>query len=400
MIAYYYPPIASVAVLRTQKFAKYLPRYGWTPIVLTVKNPDPFAAKADPKYANESVVGTEEFKSYSVPIALISRGLERIGINHKWFMIPDHFIGWLPHAYYQGRKILKKERVDAIYVSAPPFTSIILGALLKQETGLPLILDYRDPWTSNQFIKYPTKHHYKLERRIEAWALKKADSVLTVGQDCRESILKTFPFIDPNKIHVIYNGFDPEDLYGLTPWKFNKFTILHAGSIYGQRVQVLQEFLKGCAKLQESRIFDNDFQIVFVGNLASDAKRLIDESNLSKKVLCLGLKPRKETLQLMLGADILLLIPGASSAITAKLFEYLAAGKFILNIGDSLEAAKIIDSEKAGISITPDALCKNSGHLNLSNKQALHVKPESTSRFSRIEMTKKLAAILSQATSG
>lgn len=40
MIAYYFPPAGGGGVQRTLKFVKYLPFYGWQPVVLTVKKPD------------------------------------------------------------------------------------------------------------------------------------------------------------------------------------------------------------------------------------------------------------------------------------------------------------------------------------------------------------------------
>ncbi|MEE4215494.1 MAG: hypothetical protein V2I34_10510, partial [Bacteroidales bacterium] len=41
IITYYWPPCGGAGVQRWLKFAKYLPEYGWEPIVLTV----------DPAYA-------------------------------------------------------------------------------------------------------------------------------------------------------------------------------------------------------------------------------------------------------------------------------------------------------------------------------------------------------------
>ena len=38
MIAYIFPPIGGAGVQRTAKFAKYLPEFGWQPIILTVSN--------------------------------------------------------------------------------------------------------------------------------------------------------------------------------------------------------------------------------------------------------------------------------------------------------------------------------------------------------------------------
>ena len=36
VIAYYFPPMGMSGVQRTLKFVKYLPQFGWKPIVLTV----------------------------------------------------------------------------------------------------------------------------------------------------------------------------------------------------------------------------------------------------------------------------------------------------------------------------------------------------------------------------
>ena len=37
LVAYYTPPLGMSGVMRVTKLAKYLPRFGWEPLVLTVK---------------------------------------------------------------------------------------------------------------------------------------------------------------------------------------------------------------------------------------------------------------------------------------------------------------------------------------------------------------------------
>src|SRR5262245_60300966 len=36
LVSYHFPPDAEVGAVRAQKLVKYLPRYGWEPLVLTV----------------------------------------------------------------------------------------------------------------------------------------------------------------------------------------------------------------------------------------------------------------------------------------------------------------------------------------------------------------------------
>lgn len=40
IVTYYFPPSGGPGVQRVLKFAKYLPEFGWEPIVLTVKDAD------------------------------------------------------------------------------------------------------------------------------------------------------------------------------------------------------------------------------------------------------------------------------------------------------------------------------------------------------------------------
>ncbi|NJL55864.1 hypothetical protein HC928_12230 [bacterium] len=50
-IAYLFPPVGGGGVQRTAKFVRYLPEFGWQPLVLTVK--DPAYATFDPSLAAE-----------------------------------------------------------------------------------------------------------------------------------------------------------------------------------------------------------------------------------------------------------------------------------------------------------------------------------------------------------
>ena len=40
MICYYFPPLTDVGSKRSIAYAKYFKKYGWNPVVLSVKNPD------------------------------------------------------------------------------------------------------------------------------------------------------------------------------------------------------------------------------------------------------------------------------------------------------------------------------------------------------------------------
>ena len=55
MIAYRFPPSLAVGRMRTVKFCKYLPEFGWQPVVVTCRAPTDY----DPVLLDEIPKGTE-----------------------------------------------------------------------------------------------------------------------------------------------------------------------------------------------------------------------------------------------------------------------------------------------------------------------------------------------------
>jgi len=401
MIAYHFPPVAGVGIFRVLKFVKYLPRFGWKPVVLTVRNPDLSMTRVDPDFVQDRLDYVKVFRAFGVPLGWIAKA-GRLGINYRWFVIPDTFAGWIPFAVLAGKKVIQREKVNVIYATCPPAANLLIGAILKKKTRKPLVVDYRDLWAANPFYKPPTKFHMKITKKIEESVLKNSDAVVVVEQSSKEKLLETYPFLKSEDVRVIPNGFDPEDFMGAKPYSFDMFVILHAGTIYGPRVKHFQTFLKALQMVVHD-IKPKDLKVVLIGKHPPSVERmlpkLIKELDLSHVVYNLGSKPYKETLPLILGADILLLIPGASNMRTAKIYDYLAAKRFILNICyKSSESAEIIRETKAGITVPPDvnAIYRALVDILETKKTEVFVKDEMLMKYSRIEITKQISTILNK----
>ncbi|MCD6242608.1 glycosyltransferase family 4 protein [Candidatus Bathyarchaeota archaeon] len=395
MITYNFPPFVTVGAIRPLKFAKYLPKFGWDPVILTVNHPGPFTRKLDHQFMKNDVKNIKVYKSFGFPLVWVAKGLRLFRINSKWFFIPDPHYGWFLHSVLLGKRIIKKEKIDVIYATSPPPTSLLIGVFLKKICNKPLIIDYRDLWTGNPFVSYPTKFHFDFEKKIEGWVLKHAEIISVVNNNMKRKLLRTFPFLDESKIVVIPNGYDPEDFKKVTPQKFKKFTILHAGSIYGHRVKYFKLLLEVINELiQEGSVLIEDFQLIFVGYLARAAKKILNRMHLPN-VYYLGVKNHEETIRFMLGADVLLLIPGTSETLTSKIFEYLAAKKFILNISDENgQASRFIERMKAGKTVTPLTLYKTLRDILTSKNVRVTLNSNELDKFSKPNLTKLLASKL------
>jgi glycosyltransferase involved in cell wall biosynthesis len=314
----------------------------------------------------------------------------------------------LPFAVRQGEKIIKKENIDILYATAPIFTSFLIGSLLKKKTGKPLVVDYRDPWTQNVFIKYPTELHRKIEEKMETLVLATVDHVIVTAEPMKHRLVEKYPFVE-GKVDTITNGFDSEDFKHLTAKRDKeKFVITYTGSLYGLRTG--KQFLTALKELiEEKPELQTKIQVLFAGISGRKVAFLIEEMGLKNVVKLLGYKSHQETLQLMTNADVLLLIMSSDEvrdtkigplAIPGKIFEYLGAKRPILAIAPSGKAADIIYSTKSGVVVPPQntsliaqAIFKlfqewKSGTLNVVDRDV--------SEYDRKVLTQKLAKVFQQ----
>ena len=171
LIAYHFPPLGGGGVFRTLKFTKYLPEFGYQPHVLTVKNP--MYRIKDPTLIREIPPSAKVYRTFSFE-HIILRAPRLLGINLKWFYVPDENIGWLPSAVRQGEKIIRKANIDIVYATAPIFTSFLIGFLLKMRliqltqcaSFQSTLTNERDPLTLSDATKQSL-----VSKEISKWIL-------------------------------------------------------------------------------------------------------------------------------------------------------------------------------------------------------------------------------------
>jgi len=357
IIAYHYPPLGGGGVFRTLKFTKYLPQFGFKPFVLTVRNA--MYRVKDPSLLKEVPPEVRIFRTLSLEHRLLLGPFWKLRINPKWIFIPDMNIGWLPFAVRRGEKIIEEENIDVIYATAPAYTSLLIGYLLKKKTGKPLVVDFRDPWTQNVFMKFPSKLHKKIDEKMEKTVLKLADYIIMAAEPATLSMIDKYPFIK-GKCTTITNGFDVEDFKDLKKeGSTEKFTIAHIGSLYA--LLTPKYFLTALQQLiAEKEELRSCVQVLFVGHSGKETEDLVDKFGLHDVIKLVGYLPHKECLGFMVNSDVLLLIITIKGdygkwMFTGRLFEYLGARRPILALAplDGV-AADLVRSAKAGIVVHPD----------------------------------------------
>lgn len=243
-ITHFYPPINNSGIFRALKFSKYLKKNEqWNPIVLTV-NPN----LIDTAFLNDEFV--EEIKEIEVhhvdtlrPTADSTSQYREI---YREAHIPDTEYGSIMHYVIKGLELIKEKNIDLIYCTIPPYSTGIVGALLKDLTNLPLVVDYRDGWTrGNDFIKYRTEIGATLNAYFEEKMQNKADYLITVDKELAKEITTT------KKIAVITNGFDSNDFKEEPPVDFKNKYIYYGGYFYKEYEDAMLRLINCLVKFNE-----------------------------------------------------------------------------------------------------------------------------------------------------
>ena len=287
--------------------------------------------------------------------ATVGPGLTEVESRDPWIPLrpllttPDEYAGWIPSAVASGLRVV---RPDLILASAPPFSSHIAAAAIARLRGVPLVLDYRDPWTSTAHRLDTESFRGRLERLAERRTLARASGLVATTRGVLESVraLRALPG------RVVTNAYDLDLVRDIEPWSSPKFTLVYAGSFYAGRNA--GPIVRALAHLKERGMLpERGLELRVIGATPRDVARLVAGTGLEEHVVLENLLPYREALRRVAGADVLLLVIGRDHAemLPAKLFDYLATGRFILGIGPSpSEAEEILRSTGAGIMVDPD----------------------------------------------
>jgi len=267
IITYYWPPAGGPGVQRVLKFAKYLPEFGWQPIILTVKNGEypahdeslfsdiPKECKVYKTPAIEPFSLYKKFTGMSsdeaIPVAALTE--QKISWKKKlahWIrlnlFIPDARIGWIPFAVKAGKHIIENEKPDIIFSSSPPPTVHLIAQKLAKWSGIKWVADFRDPWTEiyhQDLIKKNKFAHY-IDQKLEKKILTNASRISTVSMHIADSFQKKL--IRFKKFFVIANGYDDADFISNTVNKFDKFTStvsMHIADSFQKKLMRFKKFL-------------------------------------------------------------------------------------------------------------------------------------------------------------
>lgn len=424
IITYYWPPSGGAGVQRWLKFTKYLPGFGWQPVVYTPENPE--APVDDPSLLEDISDETEVIKRpiwepYDLYKRFIGMGSDdRINagfLNERrksekkegisvWIrgnlFIPDARRFWInPSARFLG-KYLREHPVDAVISTGPPHSMHLIARKLKKRFNLPWIADFRDPWTEIDFYDQLrlTRRSDQKHRAREGSVLREADRVVVIGK----TMAGRFSMAHPVTPVVIPNGYDEADFKGEAQQGDGKFSIVHVGAMNRDRNhpafwEAISEMIAGEPALASSLV------IKLVGKLDLSVHQSISDHGLGAVVEITPYLPHDRIIPLLRSASVLYLpinqTPNAKSIQTGKLFEYLAAGRPILGTGPADgDAAAILKEcnagEMVGFSDRKQLIRVLTSWLEAHRQGTLNAGTSGTGKYSRRNLSAAYAALLDE----
>ena len=347
IISYFYPPCTLTAAQRPAGWVKYLPQFGYKPILIT-RNWDVTLSKPEDQLRDAGdqlfIEKTEKHEVHYLPYKASLR--DRLFNSKKSILkkcskiftfincIGENFSNqFIPFGdfYDYAESLIQKHTFTTIIITGNPFVQFRFGYLLSNKYHIPWIADYRDDWTTSEIIQPKGKFEsiiHRLQQKSEQKWVGTASMITSVSPIYTDRISQ---FVKVTG-ETILNGFDTL-LPKIESNDRNSFIIVYNGTLYDtQDVEGFVRAIIPCIELFRGKI---NIQIQFPGvcydpNQESRLKALI--KGYESFFLLTTRIPKAEVIDLQQKADLLLMLThrGQKGIPSSKLYEYLALQKPIL----------------------------------------------------------------------
>ncbi len=249
---------------------------------------------------------------------------------------------------------IEKQRIDwadyDVIISSfgPKWPHYVAESIKEAHPEIIWIADYRDaPFDSAETYTQDNVDFAKVHTKL-------ADCILVVSEKEIDNL-----FIpDGQTVHVIPNGFDPDELESRQRIRSGKFSITYTGTLYNhgnEKSDLTPLFRTLSSLIQDGGILANDVEVVYCGDqgdlFEQQASSYPDVPRRNNRFI-----PRKEAIALQDRASILVICTWnttqSQGIITGKVFEYFSSDVPILMLCSGevpyCELGKMIEMSQTG----------------------------------------------------
>ena len=338
-VSWCFPPTIYPRSIQVSRLLAALTRQDWRTDVVCVDPSSLRSGQLLDETLNRPAGGM--VKKYLVPSLedwILVRGLIRI--IPALGLLPDPKWVWKNAALRKCESLAASRKYAAVISFAQPWTDHLVGLQLKEQTRLPWIAHFSDPWADSPYVKAP---RWVLQKRLEmeTAVIKNADAVIFVSEQTADLVMQKYPNEWRNKVFVIPHGYEPFPENVNQPHKpAGPLELVYTGGFYGQRSP--EPLLKAAAEVNKREDYRNSFNIRFIGSIPASYQDIAQNLGL-QNCSFEGPATHAKSQKVCQNADALLVIDAptnsASVFLPSKLVDYLAFNKPILGITPTIGAS-------------------------------------------------------------
>lgn len=373
IVAPFFPPYSSVAVVRIASLTRYMIKIGYDITVLTNKIEN----------GEKKINMNDELDSIHKIEVDISSSKGRGYVRRKLYENKFH-------------EIMSVNKFDCVLMTCGPFYTVPLCEISKKVYNTKCIIDFRDLWifdirSMKKFLSPKNLLRKIIFFPIEKKAIKYADKVITVTNGWRDILKRVYPKYS-NKMEVIYNGFDDEYLKGLKTTSTNKnqrkvigngnFNIMVFGKLAYYSKDFATRFFRALVDIRKNY---KNVQLIQIGSREVETNDIIKEVNYPLDgYINTGFMDYAEGMSLLNSADVTVIIDIRKKAIGTKIYDYIYLNKPIIYIGNkNTYLSDFVSSFENGFSCQTEKDIRNAIEYIIKNNVENLSSQDESSKFSR-----------------
>lgn len=360
LVSPHFPPSTLAGVHRSRHLAKHLPAHGWQPRVVTV----------DPRFHAEPL---DHDLARLVPGSVAVRRVGAIPARlARPFGVGDVSLRGFLHLRAAIADEIRRAPPQVALLTGGPFYALLLAGLIRERHGVPVVLDFQDPWVSDagasasRWSKRGLAH--RLALRLEPHAVGHASAITSVSDTQNMQMVARYPFLKPVPTAAIPIGIDPDDFAELRampprnathPFEPGKVNLSYVGTALPRAEAALATLMRAAQRLEaRAPALARRLRLNFVGT-SNQPGETSPEGRVTAIARAAGVAhlvaetPRRvpylEALSLLARSDGLLLIGSDEPHYTAsKIHPALMSGRPFLSLFHAASSSHRILSEAGG----------------------------------------------------
>lgn len=265
IVSPHFPPSTLAGVHRARHLAKHLPAHGWQPTVICV-DPRHHIERLDPDLLNLVPRDLEIVRAGAIPV----RYTRPFGIAG------DIGLRGYLHLRAALARQLAHRRADVVLITGSPYYPMLLAGWIRRRWGVPVVLDFQDPWVSCAGARAAFGSKAALSHRLavmlEPRAVQNAAFITSVSDRQNDEMADRYPWLDRSRMAGIPIGGDLDDFETLRqeipvnedPGGSVRFS--YVGTVVPQSGPLLQVLFRGLARLLDKKPrLARQIQMRFIG---------------------------------------------------------------------------------------------------------------------------------------